>query len=234
MKSYKSKKTFPVILTLVSLFHIAVINIDSFNMEKKGGARGGLVYKIYLGHGAGGPEGKGDSASLEKERREAVKKTAIPKPRPSPKVDAKGPKETLEEFNLEELPARGPDDPARSGPGGGGGTDGYGGPPYGGGMSLDQIRSAYLDALKMEIEKNKEYLTIVKSSDQTGIVGISFVILKDGAIIDVKLRERSKYPTLNILALKLISKLKRFRPIPYELKMDRWKIDVDIEYKLGG
>jgi hypothetical protein len=31
-----------------------------------------------------------------------------------------------------------------------------------------------------------------------------------------------------------MSKLKRFKPIPDELKMDRWKIDVDIEYKLGG
>ncbi|MBE9537075.1 MAG: energy transducer TonB [Proteobacteria bacterium] len=237
MKFSKNKKTFLISLTLVAFFHIAVININYFRIEKNR-ARGGLVHNIYLGHGLGGPAGKGGSTSLEKERRVAAKKTTVPKPRFSPKLEAKGPKKSLEELNLEEWSDKEPLSPHAlgdvAGSGGRGGTDGYGDGSYGGGMSLEQIRLAYLNALKIEIEKNKEYLTIVKNSDEIGIVGISFIILKDGAIINVKLRKRSKYPSLNILALKLISKLKRFRPIPYELKMDRWKIDVDIEYKLGG
>ena len=243
MKSYKSKKTFPVILVLVSLFHLAVINIGSFHTEQRYGARGGVVHNVYIGYDSGGSGGKDGSAASEKEKKltenKDRKKHVRPKPRLVPKDEAAKLK-SVENLDLDrsyskDSTAHGLEEAAGFDAGGRGGTDGHGYGPYGGGgISLEQIRLAYLNALKIEIEKNKEYLMIVKSSDQTGIVGISFVILKDGAIIDVTLRKRSKYPTLNILALKLISKLKRFKPIPDELKIDRWKIDVDIEYKLGG
>jgi TonB family protein len=238
MKSYKSKKTFPVILVLVSLFHLAVINLGSFHTEQRYGARGGFVHNIYIGYDSGG---KGGSAASEKEKKltenKDRKKHVRPKSRLIPKEEATKLK-SVENIDLDRSYSKDSathdlEEPAGFDASGRGGTDGYG--SYGGGgISLEQIKLAYLNALKIEIEKNKEYLMIVKSSDQTGIVGISFIILKDGAIIDVTLRKRSKYPTLNILALRLISKLKRFRPIPYELKMDRWKIDIDIEYKLGG
>lgn len=238
MVSKKNKKSFLLTLALVSIFHIAVINIGSFNAQREYGGRGGVVHNIYLGNNSGGAGGEtnGDSSEKKKELRKNknLKKHLKPKSRLMSKKKAAKLK-SVEEVNLdrrfaEEQRAQKLD--GNAGDRGGRGAYGFGG--YGRGNSLDQIRLAYLNALKIEIEKNKEYLIIVKSSDQTGIVGISFVILKDGSIIDVKIRKRSKYPNLNLLALELISKLKRFKPIPYELMMDRWKIDVDIEYKLGG
>ena len=67
MKFDKYKKTFFSTLVLVTLFHIAVININ-YSHTKKNMAKGALVHKIYLNPGPGGSASNSDAASLKKER----------------------------------------------------------------------------------------------------------------------------------------------------------------------
>ena len=100
------------------------------------------------------------------------------------------------------------------------------------GISIEQIKRAYLDSLKLEIEKHKEYPFGASLRKQTGTVGVSIVILKDGSITDIRLKRPSRYPFLNKAAIKLLSKIKKFRSIPYELKMERLDVVVNIEYYL--
>ena len=149
MKSYNNKKNFLLILTLVALFHLAVINIGSFPVEQGYIGRGGVVHNIYLGYNSGGAGGKANSASSENEEKltenKNRKKYVRPKSRIVPKKESIEAEKSLEDINLkrrsrEDSRAHNLAEDTGFNARGKGGTDGYGhGPPYGGGMSLEQI-----------------------------------------------------------------------------------------------
>lgn len=219
MKSYNSKKTFIIILSLVALFHLTVINISFFNIEEKGIVKGAVIHSVYIKHYGLSQKSKGSDGSSKKEEGVTHKKTSR---KPSPPNHLRTKKKEVEKSQeitdshegAEEISS---EDAAGSSIAG---------------ISIEQIKRAYLNSLKIEIEKHKEYPFGASLRKQTGTVGVSIVILKDGSITSVRLKRPSRHPLLNEAAIKLLSKIKKIRPIPYELKMERLDVVVNIEYYL--
>ena len=242
MKPYNSKKTFIITLSLVAFFHLTMINISFFNIKEKGIVKGAVIHNVYLKHYGLSQKGKGSGGSSEKKEGVTHKKTSK-KALPPNSVRTK--KKELEESQknadisaLTEPFTRelSEDSDAYEAADFHDGAEGISGQDVAGsridGISIEQIKRAYLDSLKLEIEKHKEYPFGASWRKQTGTVGVSIVILKDGSITGIRLKSPSRHPLLNEAAIKLLSKIKKFRPIPDELKMERWEIVINIEYYL--
>jgi TonB family protein len=95
-----------------------------------------------------------------------------------------------------------------------------------------EIKSHYITTIKRAIEQKKYYPKKEKRLNHEGIVEVSFIILKDGTIQEVAVKNPSKYKGLNQGALETLKRVARFEPIPEELALDRWEIVVPIEYTL--
>ena len=97
---------------------------------------------------------------------------------------------------------------------------------------LNSVKNNYLLKLKRLIEKNKKYPKSAKRLKQMGKVYLSFTISKNGDIVNVRISKNSKYKRLNKAALEILSNIKRFEPIPKELKKSTWDITVPVVYKI--
>ncbi len=95
------------------------------------------------------------------------------------------------------------------------------------------IQEHYLYELKLFIEQNKIYPKQARMSGHEGKVTVSFTILKDGTITDIKLKESCPFSKLNEAALKLIETIKKFKAIPIELERETWSLNVPIQYSLN-
>lgn len=219
MKSYNSKKPFIIILSLVAFLHLITINISFFNIEKKGMVKGAVIHSVYLKHYGLSQKGKG-SGGISKKGEEATDTKTLRKPPPPNHLRTKK-KEVEKSQEITD---------SHEGAEGISAWDAAGSSIAG--ISIEQIKRAYLDSLRLEIEKHKEYPFGASWRRQTGTVGVSIVILKDGSITGIRLKRPSRHPLLNEAAIKLLSKIKKFRPIPYQLKMERLEVVVNIEYYL--
>jgi TonB family protein len=61
---------------------------------------------------------------------------------------------------------------------------------------------------------------------------LSFVIEKDGKLVDMRVSGSSGFDRLDKAAIDTLRRLDRFRPIPDILGRDRWPISVPVEYRL--
>lgn len=95
------------------------------------------------------------------------------------------------------------------------------------------IEDAYLARIKAKIEKNKVYPRSAKRLKQTGKVIISFDILKNGTIKNVKIVEKSKFAKLDEASIELLLKIASFEAIPLELNKTVWNISVPINYSIN-
>ena len=242
MKHYNSKKTFIITLSLVVFFHLTMINISFFNIEKSGRIKSAVVHNVYLKHyglsqkgkGSGGSSKKGEGVTHTKTSRKALPPNPVRTKKKElgesqKKTDISGltesfTKELSEDSDIPETADL--YDGARGISGGNITGSSIAG------ISIEQIKRAYLDSLKLEIEKHKEYPFGASWRKQTGAVGVFIVILKDGSITDIRLKIPSSHPILNEAAIKLLAKIKKFRPIPDELKLERLEIVINIEYYL--
>lgn len=180
--------------------------------------KGAVIHNVYLKHYGGSQKVKGSGGSSRKgEGATDIKTLSSPPPNPlrTKKKEVEKAQEITDSHEGAEEISSGDEAGSRIA-----------------GLSIEQIKRAYLDSLKVEIEKLKEYPFGASLRKQTGTVGVSIVILKDGSITDIRLKSPSRYPFLNKAAIKLLSKIKKFRPIPYELKMERLDVVVNIEYYL--
>ena len=235
MGFYQGTRSYWVVLILISFLHVVLINLDFINPKKRGG-RGGTIQRVYLKHTPSSGGGKGDSSAKKKvaQIKESSRKAMRPKPRSVPEKTLKKSEKRPEEIKMAGPPVAthnfdeviGFEDEAGRGTVG----DGYG--PGSGGVGADRIKEAYLNSLRIEIERHKEYPRRARMFGHKGTVGVYFIILKDGTITGIELRKRCRYADLNASALELFSRIKRFDPIPRELKMDRMELTVYIEYIL--
>lgn len=103
-------------------------------------------------------------------------------------------------------------------------------------MSAQQtasIEDAYLARIKAKIERNKVYPKAAKRLKQTGKVIISFDILKDGTIKNVRVVGKSKFEKLDEASIELLMKIASFEAIPLELNRTVWNIQVPINYSIN-
>ena len=98
---------------------------------------------------------------------------------------------------------------------------------------IQSIEDAYLSKVKAKIEKNKVYPKIAKKLNQTGKVLVSFDILKDGKIINIRIIQNSKFEKLDEASVELLTNIGFFEAIPSELNKTVWNIQIPINYQIN-
>ena len=69
------------------------------------------------------------------------------------------------------------------------------------------LESEYLAKVQAKIEKNKVYPKVAKRLNQTGKVIVSFDILKDGKITNIKIIHKSKFEKLDEASIELLTNI---------------------------
>lgn len=98
---------------------------------------------------------------------------------------------------------------------------------------INSIEDAYLSKVKAKIEKNKFYPKIAKKLNQTGKVLVSFDILKDGKVINIRIIQNSKFEKLDEATIELLTNIGYFETIPGELNKTIWNIQIPINYQIN-
>ena len=98
---------------------------------------------------------------------------------------------------------------------------------------IQNIEDAYLSKVKAKIEKNKVYPKIAKKLNQTGKVLVSFDILKDGKVINIRIIQNSKFEKLDEASVELLTNIGFFEAIPSELNKTVWNIQIPINYQIN-
>lgn len=95
------------------------------------------------------------------------------------------------------------------------------------------LESEYLAKVTNKIEKNKVYPKVAKRLNQTGKVIVSFDILKDGKITNIKIIHKSKFEKLDEASIELLTNIGFFEAIPNELNKTVWNIQIPINYQIN-
>ena len=98
---------------------------------------------------------------------------------------------------------------------------------------INSIEDTYLSKVKAKIEKNKVYPKIAKKLNQSGKVLVSFDILKDGKVINIRIIQNSKFEKLDEASIELLTKIGFFEAIPNELNKTVWNIQIPINYQIN-
>lgn len=148
-------------------------------------------------------------------------KASETRPKPEPKVaaqapspDAKGQAET----------------PRAAGRPGAGAADGT--PGEAAAHVSAEVEQRYLSALQQAIARHKFYPQAARRGGVEGTVTLGFVIEADGSITGAQVATASGSPLLDEAALETLARLGRFRPIPEELRRERWPLRVPIRFAL--
>ncbi len=99
-------------------------------------------------------------------------------------------------------------------------------------VAKSDLRSLYKAELRGIIDQNKYYPPISKRLGHEGSVVVSFTLLEDGSIIDLRIESPSRYQALNSSALDAVKKVKRFKPIPKELGDSKIELSIPVSFKL--
>ena len=95
------------------------------------------------------------------------------------------------------------------------------------------LENEYLAKVKNKIEKNKVYPKVAKRLNQTGKVIVSFDILKDGKVTNIKIINKSKFEKLDEASIELLTNIGFFEAIPNELNKTVWNIQIPINYQIN-
>jgi protein TonB len=96
------------------------------------------------------------------------------------------------------------------------------------------VRREYLSAVLRRIHAAKRYPRRARWRAQEGAVEITFTIVADGAVEDVRLTRRCRFPLLDHEAVAIIHRASPFPPIPPKLSKSKWRLTVPIRFELRG
>ncbi len=94
------------------------------------------------------------------------------------------------------------------------------------------LKQQYILNLRTQLERHKVYPRTAQKLRQSGKVMLMIEVQADGRITERKIIEPARYAKLTEAAFALISSLDRLPPIPEELRVQSWQIQVPIEYEL--
>ena len=94
-------------------------------------------------------------------------------------------------------------------------------------------KNPYFDKIIFLVNKSKRYPRIAKINKESGIVKVSFTIEKDGRIVDVKVDCPCSYPLLNDAAVRAITEIGQFDPIPQSFNKEKIKVKIPIRFELA-
>jgi protein TonB len=90
----------------------------------------------------------------------------------------------------------------------------------------------YLHLVKQKIEENKRYPLSARRSTIEGLVGLKFVILRDGRAKDVQIIQSSQHNILDEAALEAVKRANPFPPFPEEIEGSLLTVEVPIHFEL--
>lgn len=90
----------------------------------------------------------------------------------------------------------------------------------------------YLFGLRSYIDERKIYPSMSRRMGETGKVLVTLDVLRNGTIQDVKIKSGSKYSRLNEAALKTVSEVKKYKPLPDSISQEKISVVVPIEFTL--
>lgn len=106
-------------------------------------------------------------------------------------------------------------------------------PPKPSQSEISQAKNQYLNYLRQSIDEHKIYPKNAKRLGQTGTVEITFTVMTDGTITNVRVKQTSNFELLDKAATDILTTLAKVRPIPKELGKESWEITLPIEYQLN-
>jgi len=92
--------------------------------------------------------------------------------------------------------------------------------------------SEYLVGLRAYFDERKVYPPMSRRMGETGKVLVSLEVLRNGTIQDVKLKSGSRFSRLNEAALKTVSDVKKYKPLPDSIDGEKISVVVPIEFTL--
>ena len=125
---------------------------------------------------------------------------------------------------------------AGSGPGG---TGGIGTGAYGAGHGAigdgprDGPGDDYLDRLKRWLNKFKRYPKDAIDKKQEGRLVVSFVVLRDGTVLDPRIERSSGIPSLDEAAIAMLRAASPVPPLPETYRGERAALDLPVGYSIG-
>ncbi|RLE13949.1 hypothetical protein DRI96_02185 [Candidatus Aerophobetes bacterium] len=99
-------------------------------------------------------------------------------------------------------------------------------------VNYSSLIKKYIKKIARIINKNKKYPPYAREKGEEGKVEVSFKILKDGDVKDIKIISPSKYAELNKATRKLIEDLSPFPPFPPEINKNVINIKMEVIYEL--
>jgi protein TonB len=100
------------------------------------------------------------------------------------------------------------------------------------GVQVD-LKERYLFEFRTWIEKYKRYPPLAHALGQSGRVEVSFKVLKDGHLEEIRVSGPSPFERLNRAALELLEKAAQFKPLPTELNQTELVVTLPIVYELN-
>jgi len=94
-----------------------------------------------------------------------------------------------------------------------------------------EAKKTYFDEIYEVIAEKKRYPKKARRYKQEGSIKVSFKVLRDGTITELKLLEKSKYKSLNKAVKKLFNKLQKFHQPPSNLSFPL-ELSITINYRL--
>ncbi len=99
-------------------------------------------------------------------------------------------------------------------------------------VDTSSIKNQYLGYLRQSIEEHKNYPKNAKRLGQTGTVEVTFTVMADGTISNVKVRKSSNFTLLDSAAKDILMAIAKVHPIPKELGKDSMEITLPIAYEI--
>ncbi len=94
-------------------------------------------------------------------------------------------------------------------------------------------RERYLFELRSLIEQKKVYPPLARRLGESGVVSLEFSVLKDGKIVDPRIKAASAHDRLNKAAMELLEQVRNARPLPDEIRGEKLTVVLPIDYQLN-
>jgi len=114
----------------------------------------------------------------------------------------------------------------------GSGGPGLGGTKGGTGIGNPNAFNAYKAKIRQKLERNKKYPPSARSRKISGVVKVSFIIIRDGSIRSPKLVESSGEQILDDEAMALLARVSPLPPIPDSIMGENLQLNVPLEFAI--
>lgn len=96
-----------------------------------------------------------------------------------------------------------------------------------------QAEERYIYELHRFLERRKVYPNVARRMGQEGRVMVRFTITEAGRFENIELLEGSSFEALNRAALDVVARAGAFRPLPGELNVASWQVELPFEFVIN-